>query len=145
MHEKSAGAVIYRKENGKANYLVLLYGAGHWDYVKGHVEPDEEEEETLVREAEEEAGLIDLRIIPGFKERISYEYNKNGKTVAKDVVFYLAETQAKNAKLSSEHKEYKWLEFEKALKQITYKTSKDVLKKADKFLRKNAEQKRLTL
>ncbi len=144
MHEKSAGAVIYRKENGTAKYLILLYGAGHWDYVKGHVEPDEEEEETLVREAEEEAGLIDLRIIPGFKERISYEYSKNGKNIAKDVVFYLAETQAKSVKLSSEHKEYKWLEFEKALKQITYKTSKDVLKKADKFLRKSLNQKTLS-
>ncbi len=144
MHEKSTGAVIYRKDDGKPKYLVLLYGAGHWDYVKGHVEPDEEEEETLVREAEEEAELIDLKIIPGFKERISYDYQKNGKTIAKDVVFYLAETQEKNVKLSSEHKEYKWLEFEKALKQITYKTSKDVLKKADKFLKKNISQKTLS-
>ena len=144
MHEKSAGAVIYRKENGTAKYLILLYGAGHWDYVKGHVEPDEEEEETLVREAEEEAGLIDLKIIPGFKGRTSYEYKKNEKDIAKDVVFYLAETKAKSVKLSSEHKEYKWLEFEKALKQITYKTSKDVLKKADKFLSKNLSQKTLS-
>lgn len=144
MQEKSTGAVIYRKENGTVKYLILLYGAGHWDYVKGHVEPDEEEEETLVREAEEEAGLIDLRIIPGFKEMISYEYKKNGKDIAKDVVFYIAETQANNVRLSSEHKEYKWMEFEKALKQVTFKTSKDVLKKADKFLKKNISQKTLS-
>ncbi len=144
MQEKSAGAVIYRKENGNIKYLLLLYGAGHWDYVKGHVEQDEDEEETLVREAEEEAGLIDLRILPGFSERISYAYKKDGKTITKDVVFYLAETQTKYVKLSFEHKEYTWLELEKALKQVTFKTSKDVLKKADKFLRKNAEQGKLT-
>ncbi len=144
MNEKSAGAVIYRKEDGKVKYLLLLYGAGHWDYVKGHVEPDEEEEETLVREAEEEADLIDLRIIHGFKERISYTYKRDGKTIAKDVVFYLAETQTKDVKLSFEHKEYKWLELEKALKQITYSTSKDVLKKADKFVRKSLAQKTIS-
>lgn len=144
MHEKSAGAVIYRKEDGKVKYLLLLYGAGHWDYVKGHVEPDEEEEETLLREAEEEARLIDLNIIHGFKERISYTYKRDGKPIAKDVVFYLAETQTKDIKLSFEHKEYKWLEFEKALKQVTYPTSKDVLKKADKFIRKSLDQKTLS-
>ncbi len=144
MHEKSAGAIIYRKESETTKYLVLLYGAGHWDYVKGNVEPSEEEEETVVREAEEEAGLIDLRIIPGFKERISYFYKSNGKTVAKEVVFYLAETNTKDVKLSFEHKEYKWLELEKALKQVTYKNSRDVLRKADKFLKKNLSQKTLS-
>jgi len=140
MREKSAGAVIYREENGKIQYLVLLYGAGHWDYVKGNVEPDEEEEETVVREAEEEAGLIDLKLIKGFKERISYFYKSNEKTVEKKVVFYLAETQTKDVKLSYEHKDYKWLELEKAVKQVTYKNSKAVLKKADKFIKNRAKQ-----
>ena len=58
-------------------------------------------------------------------------------------MFLLAETETKDIKLSYEHKEYKWLEFEKALKQTTYKNSRDVLKKADKFLKKYANQKTL--
>ena len=141
MREKSAGAIIFRKDKGGIKYLVLLYGAGHWDYVKGNVEPGEEEEETLVREAEEEAGLIDLKLVRGFKERINYFYKSNGQTIAKEVVFYLTETQTKDAKLSFEHKEYKWLDFDKAVKQVTYKNSKDVLKKADRFLKKRALEK----
>jgi bis(5'-nucleosidyl)-tetraphosphatase len=135
MQEKSAGAIIYRKEDSKAKYLTLLYGAGHWDYVKGNVEPDEEEEETVLREAEEEAGLMDLKLIRGFKERLSYFYKSGGKTISKEVVFYLGETQTKDVKLSFEHKAYKWLELDKALKQVTYKNSRDVLKKADKFIK----------
>jgi len=140
MEEKSAGAVIYRNDNGKIKYLILLYGAGHWDYVKGHVEPDEEEEETVLREAEEEAGLIDLKLIPGFTERVSYFYKKNDKTISKEVVFYLGETQTKEIKLSTEHKEYKWLELDKAVKKVTYKNSTAVLKKADKFIKSRAKQ-----
>ena len=139
MQEKSAGAVIYRNDNGKIKYLILLYGAGHWDYVKGHVEPDEEEEETVLREAEEESGLIDLKLVPGFKERVSYFYKKGAKTISKEVVFYLGETQTKEVKLSAEHKEYKWLELEKALKQVTYKNSSGVLKKADRFIKSRAK------
>jgi len=143
MQEKSAGAIIYRKGEDKVKYLLLQYGAGHWDYVKGHVETDETEEETVVRETEEETGLIDLKIIPGFKEIISYFFTKSGKKIDKEVVFLLAETETKDIKLSMEHKEYKWLEFEKALKQATFKTAKDVLKKADKFLKKHASQQKL--
>lgn len=135
MGERSAGAVIFRRENGKIKYLILLYGAGHWDYTKGHIEPGESDEETVVREAEEEAALIDLKIISGFREIINYAYTKEGKKIAKEVVFLLAETQTEKVKLSFEHKDYKWLEFEKALKQVTYPTSKDVLKKADKFIK----------
>ena len=136
MGEKSVGAIIFRKENGKIRYLVLLYPAGHWDYVKGHVETGESSTETLVREAEEETRLIDLEIIPGFNERISYEYTSNGEKIPKEVVFMLAETKTEEIKLSFEHKDYKWLEFDKALKQVTFKTAKDVLKKADKFIKK---------
>ena len=97
MPERSAGAIIYRREGKRVKYLLLLYGAGHWDYAKGHIEPDEEQEETAMREAEEEAGLIDVELVPGFREIISYEYKKNGKSVAKEVIFFLGETATAKA------------------------------------------------
>ncbi len=99
MGERSAGAIIFRKENNKVKYLILLYGAGHWDYVKGHIEDDESDEETLTREAEEEAGIIDLKIIPGFREIINYFYTKDTRKISKEVVFLLAETQTEKVKL----------------------------------------------
>lgn len=143
MREKSSGAIIYRKKGKAVKYLVLLYGAGHWDYVKGHVEPDEEEEETAMREAKEEAGIVDLNLVPGFKERISYVYAMRGKKTAKDVVYFLAETQTEEVKLSHEHTECRWEAFARAMKLVTYKTSRDVLKKADKFIKAHASQKTL--
>lgn len=146
MRETSAGAIIYRIDGKKPKYLLLHYGSGHWDFVKGHIEGKETEEQTLRREAAEESGLADLRIIPGFMEKISYFYRKEGKTVPKDVIFLLAETATaeKDVKLSFEHSGYKWLEIEEAVKKVTYDSSREVLKKADKFLRENSKQKRLT-
>ena len=143
MREKSAGAMIYRKEGKAVRYLVLHYGAGHWDYVKGHVEPDEEEEETVMREAKEETGIVDLNLVPGFKERISYVYTTREKKVAKDVVYFLAEARTGDVKLSREHTEFRWEKFSEAVKLVTHKTSRDVLKKADKFVRKHASQETL--
>ena len=147
MKETSAGAIIFRMD-GKAKkprYLLLHYGSGHWDFVKGHIEGNETEKEALRREAEEESGLTDLKIIPGFREKISYFYKKEGETVPKDVIFFLAETAAaeKDVKLSFEHSGYDWLEFGEAVKKVTYGSSKDVLKKAGKFLKSFQKQRRL--
>ncbi len=140
MKELSAGAIIYLKEKGSTQYLLLQYGAGHWDFAKGHVEKNESEEETVRREAKEEAGLSDLRLVPGFRERISYFFRKNGRAVAKEVVFLLAETKTKKVKLSFEHSGYCWLGFEEAVKKTTYSSGREVLKKAEKFLRKRANR-----
>lgn len=147
--EKSVGAIIYRIENGVKYYLLLKYTRKHWDFVKGHSEPGETEEQTLYREAEEEAGLEDLEIISGFKETTKFVFRQyknlmtkeqieQGKTVwvFKIVTFYLAKTQTKNIVLSAEHQDYKWLPIDQALKQTTFKGSKDILYKAEEFLRK---------
>jgi bis(5'-nucleosidyl)-tetraphosphatase len=150
--EKSAGAIIYRMENGVPHYLLLHYPAlnrkgGHWEFAKGHIEENESEIETLKREVAEETGLTDIKIIPGFKqyikyffkqykEKISQEQIKPSKTtwVFKLVAFFLAETKTKDVKISPEHIGFIWLPFEEAVKKTTYKNSKELLKKANDFI-----------
>ncbi|MBI2578724.1 MAG: NUDIX domain-containing protein [Candidatus Aenigmarchaeota archaeon] len=133
--ERSRGAVIFRKEGIKILYLLLHYESGHWDFVKGHVEKGENDEETVKREAKEETGL-DIEILPSFKERITYFYRNEGKTISKEVVFYAAKAEIGDVKLSHEHKGFKWLLFEDALKHITFDNSKTILKNAHKFISK---------
>jgi bis(5'-nucleosidyl)-tetraphosphatase len=148
--EKSVGAIIFRIENGVKYYLLLKYKEKHWDFVKGHGDFGETEEQTLRREAKEESGIEDLKIIEGFKEYHKYFFRQYkdkisekdriaGKTpwVFKIVNFYLAQTQTKEIKLSEEHQDYKWLVFEEAVRQVTYKNAKEILKKANNFLSKN--------
>lgn len=137
--ETSAGAVVFRKNN-KIYYLLLHYKSGHWDFPKGHIEDKEEEDKTVKREIEEETGIKDIKIINGFKEYIkyffrkTYEGSKNAPWTFKLVNFYLAETKTKQVKLSDEHLDYKWLVYEDALKQLTYKNAKDILKKANNYI-----------
>ncbi len=137
--ETSAGAIIFKKNKGR-KYLLLHYESGHWDYVKGNAEKQEKIEETIKREAKEEAGITDLTFIPGFKEKIDYFYRKEKELISKSVIFLLAETGQKQIKLSYEHIGYKWLNFDKALKQLTYNTAKDVLKKAENFLKETRQK-----
>ena len=134
IREKSAGAIIFRKEENRAYYLLLHYPAGHWDFPKGNIENGEKEIDTAKREIYEETGIQDVEFIFGFREVIDYFYYRNGQKVYKTVVFYLAKTNTKEVCLSYEHKGYAWLSYEEAIKRVTYKSSKKVLEKAHRYL-----------
>ncbi len=150
--EKSVGAVIFYGKGDIKKYLLLHYQSGHWDFPKGHAEEGENEADTLKREAKEETGIAELNIIPGFKKKIRYFY-KAGKdeaerrkkeglalNVVKNVIYYTAEAKTDAVKISFEHTGYEWLNYENALKKITYKNSKGVLKEANNFLTNNKQQ-----
>ncbi len=150
--EKSAGAIIYRKESGSIYYLLLHYTPsesgkhGHWGFAKGHVEKDESEEETARREVAEETGIKDIKIIPGFREQEKYffrkvyglkgEARKKAPWVFKLVTFFVAETKTKEIKISDEHIGFLWLLYDEAIKKISFKNSKKLLGKANDFITK---------
>ena len=142
--EISAGAIIYMK-NRKTKYLLLQYGLGHWGFVKGNIEKNEEIKQTIIRETEEETGITDLEFVDGFKERESYIYKLKGKLISKEVIYLLAKTNTEEIKLSFEHQDYKWLAFDEALKYLKFKNAIKMLTKANEILHKdNASlQKRL--
>jgi bis(5'-nucleosidyl)-tetraphosphatase len=134
--EKSCGAVVYLKKGSETLYLLLHYEAGHWDFVKGNVEPNETEKETVVRELREETGIVDAHFIEGFKEKIEYYYRRQGDTVHKEVIFFLMETNTENITISFEHIGSIWLTYNQAIEKLTFKNAKDLLKKASNFLNK---------
>ena len=155
--EKSAGAVIFQNQKGIIKYLLLNYpsttrgakrprsrvntlrGRDYWDLPKGHIEKGEKELDTVKREVEEETGLKDIKIVEGFKEWIKYFFRHKEKTIFKIVIFYLAEAKSGKVKISEEHIGYKWLPFEKAIKQLTFKNARDILRKANNFLQNHAK------
>lgn len=134
--ERSAGAVVFRKEKGVLYYLLLHYQAGHWDFPKGNIERGEKMEETVKREIKEETGIEDIEFISGFKENIEYFYKLKGKTIFKTVVFFLVETKTREIKISCEHIDFEWLFYEEALIRLTHKNAKEILKKVNEFFYK---------
>ena len=129
--ETSCGLVL-------VNYgtvLLLQYPQGHWDLPKGHVEPDDLDcRATAVRELEEETGIMEVVIVDGFKEKTSYSYKLKNKTKTKQVFWFIAKTEELSVKLSNEHRNYMWLNWELAIDLVTHKETKGVLNKAKNFL-----------
>jgi 8-oxo-dGTP pyrophosphatase MutT (NUDIX family) len=122
-------------KTAEVNYLMLHYEAGHWDFVKGNVEPSESEKDTVIRELKEETGIVDAQFVDGFREKIDYFYRRQGTTIHKEVVFFLIETHTEQVKLSYEHVGYTWLNYQRAMEKLTFKNAKDVLQKAHALLK----------
>jgi len=134
--EKSCGAIVYMKRSSGLLYLLLHYEAGHWDFVKGNVEVNEAEKETVVRELREETGITDGCFVDEFREKIDYYYRRQGETVHKEVVFYLMETNTEIITISFEHVGSIWLNYVQAMEKLTFKNAKLLLARANDFLNK---------
>ncbi len=134
---KSAGIIIFRRGNNTIYYLVLDYGHDYWGFAKGHIESGEKPKETALREAQEETGLKDIEIKEDFKEWNKYFFRMDNDNVFKVVTYFLGETQEKEVEISEEHKGYQWLDYESALKKLTFKNARGILEKANDFIQSN--------
>ena len=132
--EKSAGIVLFRNDSGKNEFLLLNYPQGHWDFVKGKIEQNETSHEAAIRETREETGITNIEFIDGFEESVEYDFRFKKENIHKKVIFFLAKTSEKNIKLSHEHNDYSWLEYDDALKKTTFENARNVLIKANEFL-----------
>jgi bis(5'-nucleosidyl)-tetraphosphatase len=134
MEERSAGAVVYR-DTSRGRVYLLLQNAGRWDFPKGGMEKGESELQTVLREVEEETGLNDIRIVPGFRKVIEYFYRRDGKNVHKQVVYLLASTANERVKISFEHQGYGWFPYHEAMKKASYNNSKVTMTEAERFIK----------
>ena len=131
--ETSAGIILYNDKHDERQFLLLKYPGGHWDFVKGKMENGEEPKQTANRETQEETGITDIEFIDGFEESVEYEFRFNNDLIQKKVIFFLAKTNISKISLSHEHKDFVWLEYEDAMKKITFQNAKKILAKANNF------------
>ncbi|MGH9934248.1 MAG: bis(5'-nucleosyl)-tetraphosphatase [Nitrososphaerales archaeon] len=137
LEERSAGAILFSENDGRLEYLLLHYHAGHWDFPKGNIEAGEDDLDTVRREVKEETSIGGIHVVDGFKKVVEYNYKRGGRLVHKQVIFYLAKTNVKDVKISFEHKGYGWMTYQEAMRRLTYKNSKIILDDANALLNKS--------
>ncbi len=139
LYEKSCGAlVINSNENEKKVLLIKNHNAKYWSFPKGHIEKDESEIQTAIREVKEETGL-DIELYKHYRQ-IS-DYNPYGR-IKKRVVFFMGESSTDEVlKQEEEIDSYKWVTFKQAEKLCSYENDIRILKTAQQYLRKSKKVK----
>ena len=124
--EKSCGALVYRVENDELMLLLLRHRhGGHWSFPKGHVEGNETEVQTALREVLEETSLH-ITLQPNFRHTVEY-FPKPG--VKKLVVYFLGEASPDEEAIRQEEEigELRWVRLDEAFDLVSFKNDRDLL------------------
>ncbi|MHC4222843.1 MAG: bis(5'-nucleosyl)-tetraphosphatase [Planctomycetota bacterium] len=113
--KRACGFVLFRETPDRFLYLTLQ-SAKHGDLgaPKGHIQPEETELETAYRETKEETGIVEDRLaaLTRFRRAIRYRL-PDGEP--KEVVYYLARTEATDIRLSPEHSSSAWRDLDETI------------------------------
>lgn len=131
--EKSCGAIAFTCLNGVRYYVIVQQIDGHHGFPKGHVEGDESEIMTAMREIKEETGL-EPKIMHGFRYEDSYLLPNKADTL-KQVIYFLAEYSNQIlVPQASEIKQIELLPYDEAYQRLEYYSLKRALYLAEHFL-----------
>lgn len=119
------------------NKVLLLNCHGEWVFPKGHIENDETNVQTAIREVFEEAGVVlDEKQCVGKVGECDYVFYQNGK-IHKHVYCYLFKVTGELNIVYQKEENFidgKWFTFQEALERLFHDTSINLLKKAIKML-----------
>ena len=133
MYEKSCGAVVYRRtlQDGIKILLVKNHNGKCWTFPKGHVELNESETQTALREIKEETGLS-VTLEPNFRQ--TSLYRPFGK-IKKYVVFFLARANEAAVNMQpSEIDYYLWVSIDDAMRLCSHENDTKILTEVRKRL-----------
>ena len=130
--ERSCGAVVFTRDGEEIGYVIVENLAGaNFGFPKGHVEGDETERQTALREIREETSL-DVRFVGDFRAQIEYALGGGVKTV----VYFLAEYSGQTPRArEGEIGSVAVLPFGEAMRRLTHENARGVLRDADGYLR----------
>lgn len=129
------GVIFDLKEN--QFYFLLMHRVLNWkgwEFVKGGIDKNETPEEAILREIEEETGLVKVNIISRLNKKVSWA----SKKIKYEYVPFLIKAET-GEKISLEqeiieHDSYRWATKEQAENLLTHEDNKKTLKEAVQFL-----------
>ncbi len=133
--------VAYKKEKGKIFYLLLkrkLHWKG-WEFPKGGIDFLETKRHCVKRELKEETGLT-IKKINKFNFSGKYLYKKpladRKNVIGQKFSLFSAEVYPGEIKIDEhEHESAEWLDYNNAIKRLTWGNQKEALKIVGEFLR----------
>lgn len=136
VYEKSCGAVVFTKAEGEIRYLLITNREGIYGFPKGHVEGNETERETALREVREETGLK-IQLIENFRTMDEHPIPKKKDTL-KQIVYFLGsfdEQDIQNIVHQEEEVSAVVLSsYSAAMDLFQFEGSKRILKEANDYL-----------
>ena len=139
--EKSAGGIVYKKDDGKIFVLLIMpmgrnFGPpeGYWTFPKGLIDEGEEDSLTAIREVKEETGDTG-KIIEDLK---SVKFFRGYDQTLKFVHYYLMEYDSGEPKdHDKEIAKVEWVPIDEVEKKLKFPHDKEIFEKAKNVINSN--------
>ena len=133
-YEVSSGAVVFTRKDNNIYFVIVKSLEGFYGFPKGHIEGNETEEETALREIYEEVGIIP-QILTGFRTTDEYPI-PNKKDVIKKIIYFVAGYDNQQLCYQEEELEDAYLmTYEEAINAFQFESSKRILHDAKEFIK----------
>ncbi len=135
MRKGQVQGIIFKVEDGVIKFLLLKRikeKGGFWQPLTGGIEGEETPKEALRRELVEELGIKKAKNTIDLKYKFSFILESGSKLT--EHVFGVELDPIQKSKLSGEHTECKWVDFQKALRLLKWESNKKSLVKLKDYL-----------
>ncbi len=136
----SAGGVVFRHREGFVEVaLIAVKSKKIWTLPKGIIDHGEDPRAAAIREIMEETGLSG-NIIDDLGEKSYWFYQKDNNFKYKKTVTYflLQYTDGSIEDYGREVEEARWFNIDDAIKRVSYKSDREILKKAKEKLERKS-------
>lgn len=119
--EETAGGIVFRRTNGKVQFLMIRDAKKRWTIPKGHVEKGEKIPETARREVQEETGLKELEVFD-YLGKIQFQYRREDSLILMTQHNYLVKAHGDTQKVKKEDwmTDVRWMDANDALEEVEY-------------------------
>lgn len=133
---------LYKKVVNDYFYCIFLRKSGIWQGISGGVEDDEGLIDTVKREVFEETGIVVSDIIELSSVSSIPVIDVVGDYIFGSDVYVIPEYSFgvycdSEIKLSLEHREYKWVSYDEAIRYLKYDSNKTALWELNERLKKS--------
>ena len=127
------GALVFKDSRGKRQFLVVKQkDDGDWEIPKVNVRRGESSVRAVIRMTSEQAGMS-ARVLEEAGRTASTAII-NGKNIPQKFLYYLMEQKAGGVEVVG-FNDFKWLEYGEAVKKISLKREKDIIRSGKDVLK----------
>jgi len=154
VNEKAAGVVCFRiHPKDGLQYLILYMRGMYWNFPKGKVDEGYNDEQTAIKELEEETGISGVELVKDWQQETEFFFkeDRDGKKelIKKTMAVFLApvpeDTKVNITNNPANHKTevingYAWMEYKIASKYLRFKNLKSILAEAHSYVTSKIEE-----